>query len=690
VGEYSAWQSVSSLRALLKQFPSLPQISSERGILAGHSMGAHGAMIAAANRPDAIVCLSAAAGWIKKEEYATANAFFQLDVQNSYIDAELVALLTKSLSEFHVDKFSENLNELDVHLRVGSGDSTTHPWFSRRMHRLFLKSGINSTLEEVNGKQHWWWDTDKDNDGGVLNDGVMRAFYHACLQRINIEQQSTRDVGQPSQRIDKANREEDADHFKEEAKQEEKKPSVATTAATTATTAATSATAKKTMKENGDIKKKPKKTTEDGENSLRAAPTSRRCHQGNFTLSLVSVGSQRGLCGVKILQQFQSLGRSSVRFRCSSDASRCDVATSNVRRLLVPYKTILLLHQHHHKFHQIQQQEKLQSLVEARVKLVVNGISEFDLAISNVNVNVKRSYDSEDGNNAENNRDVEICFSSFSADFRVQNASSSTATTNAPAPRICPTSTMDALNEKTPLTTGPIRMVYSRPFYIVYGTPQDQALRIAMRDLAIYIGNSHAAAHGTQVRIVTDLEYMSNNYASHARLFNLLLVGGPTMNKITRRLCRQGGLPPLRAKCPVRFELSTGEAFTSTSDEDNVLTHFGIGPHLYDGPNDAAIFTMPLARRYNEEDQGDSGDDTADVALGVCIHATSAQGYLHMSRLAWPVVPPMVRSPFANYLPDYMVIDERVWALGFGAVRAAGFWNANWQYDASSSFHSDR
>ena len=38
------------------------------------------------NSPDRAVCVSAAASWIKKEEYSTANAFFEMDVANSYVD----------------------------------------------------------------------------------------------------------------------------------------------------------------------------------------------------------------------------------------------------------------------------------------------------------------------------------------------------------------------------------------------------------------------------------------------------------------------------------------------------------------------------------------------------------------------------------------------------------------------------
>ena len=60
-----------------------------------------------------------------------------------------------------------------------------------------------------------------------------------------------------------------------------------------------------------------------------------------------------------------------------------------------------------------------------------------------------------------------------------------------------------------------------------------------------------------------------------------------------------------------------------------------------------------------------------------------------MSRLAWPVVPPMVRAPFANYIPDYMVIDERVWALGFGAVRAAGYWDSEWRLSPLQRYSAD-
>ena len=62
------------------------QVSDGPGIIAGHSMGGHGAWMAATNAPDRSLCMAPAAGWIRKEEYAAGNAFFNLDIQNSFVD----------------------------------------------------------------------------------------------------------------------------------------------------------------------------------------------------------------------------------------------------------------------------------------------------------------------------------------------------------------------------------------------------------------------------------------------------------------------------------------------------------------------------------------------------------------------------------------------------------------------------
>lgn len=109
-------------------------------------MGGHGAWMSGVNSPDSFTCASVAAGWVNKEEYGSANSFFSLDISTSYVDPEVKAILERAMSEFHVDRLAGNLKFKDIHVRVGSADPTTHPWFSRRMQRLMISLGINSTV----------------------------------------------------------------------------------------------------------------------------------------------------------------------------------------------------------------------------------------------------------------------------------------------------------------------------------------------------------------------------------------------------------------------------------------------------------------------------------------------------------------------------------------------------------------
>ena len=67
--------------------------------------------------------------------------------------------------------------------RVGLQDNAVSPWFVRRMARMLTEVGVNVTLDLVAGKEHWWWDTDAPNDGGVNNDPRMRAAFTSMRER---------------------------------------------------------------------------------------------------------------------------------------------------------------------------------------------------------------------------------------------------------------------------------------------------------------------------------------------------------------------------------------------------------------------------------------------------------------------------------------------------------------------------
>ena len=89
IGSSTALRALQALRLYMAKLSSLnlPQVLEGGGLLAGHSMGGHGAWVTGASQPDLFSCLSVGSSWINKEEYGQANAFFELDVQISYVDS---------------------------------------------------------------------------------------------------------------------------------------------------------------------------------------------------------------------------------------------------------------------------------------------------------------------------------------------------------------------------------------------------------------------------------------------------------------------------------------------------------------------------------------------------------------------------------------------------------------------------
>lgn len=71
--------------------------------------------------------------------------------------------------------------------RAGSRDATVPPFWARRAARLLdaaaAASGDRpearpaSHYSELPNKEHWWWDSERANDGGALNDEEMRSAF---------------------------------------------------------------------------------------------------------------------------------------------------------------------------------------------------------------------------------------------------------------------------------------------------------------------------------------------------------------------------------------------------------------------------------------------------------------------------------------------------------------------------------
>ncbi len=78
----------------------------------------------------------------------------------------------------------------------------------------------------------------------------------------------------------------------------------------------------------------------------------------------------------------------------------------------------------------------------------------------------------------------------------------------------------------------------------------------------------------------------------------------------------------------------------------------------------------------------------SSARLVLLLTADTEQEVDAVMRLAVPTIPPMVRSPFSNLVPDCVQVrsGQEVDALGLGGVLRAGYWNAEWAWDDASSY----
>jgi hypothetical protein len=216
---------------------------------------------------------------------------------------------------------------------------------------------------------------------------------------------------------------------------------------------------------------------------------------------------------------------------------------------------------------------------------------------------------------------------------------------------------------------------------------------------------------------MSDIEYRSERHVNDDILANIVFVGGPDVNRVIRNCLSHENSSEITLMCysPIRFihsksqDLSAKPSLSSMLDGISLIG-FALGDVEFTS-KESVIFTLPITRSRSR-DQGYNVQSAINGAYAVVLHASSLNGYLSLSRLAWPVIPPMVfrasielltntlvflilnfefenqvRSPFSNYIPDYLVINENgIWSQGFGAVLAAGFWNATWGVEVSRIF----
>lgn len=545
------------------------------------------------------------------------------------------------------------------------------------MFRLLSSHQINVSYHEIPAKEHWWWDTVKPNDGGVLNDLKMRKFFASCFDKSNADwnYKYSNSAVLTDESSDQCREMNDSDTL--------------------------------SIEENG-IKLNPRVNHYDklrARNREMLKEKSLRCHN-NFTYSVINPAMQQlGFCGLIVRQQHVILSKSEIivtfkqrniidihnRYRLNEpsvlevDMKRQSNNSDDYLHNRMLYEDMLIEHivcelttRNVYRF-SLNRRDTSSSLYLCEY-LFVNGehIVGTDVGPS-VNTN-----------QALSNTSMDIDDQSISIDVCV----SSSTSTSISLTEVC-RNKINIIEEKTFVNYGPVRLIYARPIYIVYGTPNDSNLRTILRDYALYLANNLMLSHDTYVKVVSDIEYKTSKYYLDNVLSNLIMIGGPRDNKVMNKLCYDGSMydssrsnimhsnqmKPLLCNSPVTFHNDDiHRVFDKSKSEDAIS--FQIGLHNFTSDH-SLMFTFPVVRLNNQ----DTTDEISnDISMCLCIHASSVKNYLHLSRIAWPVIPPMVRSSFANYLPDYIVLNHEIWSKGFGGVIMAGFWNISWQFDPHQSF----
>ena len=65
---------------------------------------------------------------------------------------------------------------------------------------------------------------------------------------------------------------------------------------------------------------------------------------------------------------------------------------------------------------------------------------------------------------------------------------------------------------------------------------------------------------------------------------------------------------------------------------------------------------------------------------------TDDDGLRAIASLLQPTIPPMLRAPLSNQMPDFMVVSSKVLGQGAGGILAAGSWGYDWNWSEESSY----
>lgn len=225
-------------------------------------------------------------------------------------------------------------------------------------------------------------------------------------------------------------------------------------------------------------------------------------------------------------------------------------------------------------------------------------------------------------------------------------------------------------HSRGPHNYGPARQVYASPFITVVGCSDGESACSRNLHAALYLSNTHAASASTHAPIVRARDLGEEE----AMRSNLILIGIPAENSATaalmERLERSGVGPP------VTFH-SRGDGGGGADESTDETRSVTVGPCTFRGADIGLIFLAPAWDVAKGE-----------ARLRLVVAGLGPAGLRHAMALAQPTIPPMMRAPFSNQIPDFMVVDRNVLARGAGGILAAGSWGEDWGWMPEASWWS--
>jgi hypothetical protein len=212
-------------------------------------------------------------------------------------------------------------------------------------------------------------------------------------------------------------------------------------------------------------------------------------------------------------------------------------------------------------------------------------------------------------------------------------------------------------HQRSPFTYGPIRTALLNKIIVVFGTHGSSSQNAAMYSEALWFSNMWYYQGRGVMTLVSDVEYEKRvaEFVDEAgrdphSTYNLVLIGSPSFNSVTRSLS-------LHWKVPVSFQEKSQQRKHLRLTKADQTTNFYVGKKLFVEPGTGVLFLAP-----NPVFPG--------RGLMAVIGGTDFQGIKNAASL-FP-------HKSGETLPDWIVVSPQTPWTGYGSTIGAGFWSNKW------------